>query len=178
VHNTRVERIWPEINKLVSQSWLELFQLLEDEEGLTMACVGHPWLLHFLFLRDINGDLQAFQQTFNNHPNRSTSFGSPIETYIAGLAQYGDRHNQDFASDDGGLGLEEENARLATEVHEAVFVDDVRTPFGEGGEEAESSCLAALEAVWVVDRVQRWQLALPLLESYLEAWYRRLADGE
>ncbi|KAJ7178252.1 hypothetical protein C8R46DRAFT_1329376 [Mycena filopes] len=78
VHNVRIERLWADVTAQIGATWAELFILLEVHHGLNINNVYHIWLLHFLFLHQINQQLRFFMESWNQHqirirdgPNRS-----------------------------------------------------------------------------------------------------------
>ncbi|KAJ7823919.1 hypothetical protein B0H13DRAFT_2241396 [Mycena leptocephala] len=78
VHNVRIERLWVDIMAQLGATWAEHLTILELHHGLDINNISHIWLLHFLFLATINGQLAFFAQSWNQHriqiqhdPNRS-----------------------------------------------------------------------------------------------------------
>ena len=67
-HNTRIERLWVEVGRNFCRNWRAFFGRLEDQFGLDCSIPGHIWLLHTLFLNDINADCDSFVQEWNSHP--------------------------------------------------------------------------------------------------------------
>ncbi|KAF5340537.1 hypothetical protein D9758_015819 [Tetrapyrgos nigripes] len=62
-HNTRIERLWVEVGAQFARPWRAFFFRLEDLHYLDRKNPHHLWLLHFLFLEDINDDCQHFGKT-------------------------------------------------------------------------------------------------------------------
>lgn len=78
MHNVRIERLWADITAQIGATWADLFTILEVRHGLNINNVYHIWLLHYLFLRQINDQLRFFMEGWNQHqlrirdgPNRS-----------------------------------------------------------------------------------------------------------
>ncbi|KAJ7092053.1 hypothetical protein B0H15DRAFT_777894 [Mycena belliarum] len=80
VHNVRIERLWGDVTAQVGASWADMFTMLEMHHGLNINNVHHIWLLHYLFLHQINEQLRFFMEAWNQHriqirrgtgPNRS-----------------------------------------------------------------------------------------------------------
>jgi len=67
VHNSRIERIWYDVTEGFGGKWKSFFTDLEANEGLDVNNPAHIWLLHHLFLEDINQDALAWAETWNNH---------------------------------------------------------------------------------------------------------------
>lgn len=67
VHNIRIERLWVDVTVQVGSIWKERFRMLELRCGLDINNTCHIWLLHFLFLRVINEQLEGFARGWNEH---------------------------------------------------------------------------------------------------------------
>lgn len=67
VHNTRIERLWVDVKVQVVSKWANFFSELELRQGLNADNPSHIWLLQYLFLQEINQELQHFQHMWNNH---------------------------------------------------------------------------------------------------------------
>ncbi|KAI9057836.1 hypothetical protein FKP32DRAFT_1582987, partial [Trametes sanguinea] len=66
--NTRIERMWVEVGTQFAMRWRAFFTRLERTQHLRPDEEGHLWVLHSLFLEDINADCCAFQRDWNHHP--------------------------------------------------------------------------------------------------------------
>lgn len=93
VHNVRIERLWEDTTLSFGEKWHEFFTILELEYGLNINNRNHIWLLQYLFLADINGDIDFFVHTWNHHriqirngPNRS-----PIDMFGFDMLVHGER---------------------------------------------------------------------------------------
>ncbi|KAJ7026752.1 hypothetical protein C8F04DRAFT_966135 [Mycena alexandri] len=78
VHNVRIERLWADITAQIGATWADVFIILELHHGLNINNAYHIWLLHYLFLNQINLQLRFFMEAWNQHqiricngPNRS-----------------------------------------------------------------------------------------------------------
>ncbi|KZO99753.1 hypothetical protein CALVIDRAFT_477038 [Calocera viscosa TUFC12733] len=101
VHNTRIERMWVDVTDSFGRKWSELFSVLEASHGLNPLNEDHIWLLHWLFIDDINDDAIAFQNEWNYHtmslPGRNQT---PSELFLAGCLENGARGIPLQSSDD------------------------------------------------------------------------------
>lgn len=68
VHNTRIERLWVDLKVQLIHKWVAFFSTLELHHALNAANQNHRWLLQYLFLVDINREIQRFVEAWNNHP--------------------------------------------------------------------------------------------------------------
>ena len=67
-HNSRIERLWVEVGTQFARRWRAFFLRLERLHHLDRSDPHHLWLVHFLFLEDINNDCRTFQRHWNSHP--------------------------------------------------------------------------------------------------------------
>lgn len=74
----RIERLWVDLTSFLGAKWSDFFYVLELRHGLDHGNPSHIWLLHYLFLVDINEETAFFVRTWNEHrlrirngPNRS-----------------------------------------------------------------------------------------------------------
>ncbi|KAJ3909291.1 hypothetical protein F5879DRAFT_1007149 [Lentinula edodes] len=67
VHNVRIERLWVDVSHYISQSWNDLFTILEMRYGLDITNANHIWLLQHLFLPTINEQLAFWAESWNHH---------------------------------------------------------------------------------------------------------------
>lgn len=66
--NTRIERMWVEVGTQFAMRWRAFFTRLERFHRLVLDEDGQLWLLHLLFLDEINNDCRAFQRDWDHHP--------------------------------------------------------------------------------------------------------------
>ncbi|KAJ6577278.1 hypothetical protein B0H19DRAFT_930974 [Mycena capillaripes] len=67
VHNVHIERLWGDVTAQIGATWADLFTLLKMQHGLNINNVHHIWLLHYLFLHQINEQLRFFMESWNQH---------------------------------------------------------------------------------------------------------------
>lgn len=60
--------MWVEVGTQFVRCWRAFFARLEHMHGLQHSKPEHLWLLHHLFLNDINEDCKEFQLDWNHHP--------------------------------------------------------------------------------------------------------------
>jgi hypothetical protein len=66
-NNQRIERLWVDVGSQFVRRWRVFFARLEGLHGLQVDCAEHLWLLHELFLDEINADCALFQNDWNHH---------------------------------------------------------------------------------------------------------------
>ena len=93
VHNSRIERIWYDVTEGFGGKWKNFFTDLEANEGLDVNNPAHIWLLHHLFLDDINRDVLVWAETWNNHKLqiRGERQQSPQEIFFFSMLEDGPR---------------------------------------------------------------------------------------
>lgn len=68
MRNTRIERLWVEVGRQFAREWRGFFTRLERLHQLDRKNPHHIWLLHLLFLDNLNDDCKTFQAQWNAHP--------------------------------------------------------------------------------------------------------------
>ncbi|KAK4695174.1 hypothetical protein P7C70_g8600, partial [Phenoliferia sp. Uapishka_3] len=158
-HNTRIERLWPEVVRLVLEKWYDHFMRLQAEYYYDRGLDRHKWLGGYLYLGDINAGLQRFRNTHNKHRVQSARYQTPEQMMFEGMVVNGVRGFWDkpgILSLDGehvvdeeryGVELDEEElterlqelgedmpgsrrgARIEDQVNGQVDLEDARCPF-------------------------------------------------
>ena len=67
-HNTHIECLWVEVDVCFARPWCAFFYWLERLHYLDHYDFHHLWLLHNLFLAEINADCAAYCEEWNAHP--------------------------------------------------------------------------------------------------------------
>lgn len=77
----------------IGSKWRDFFQLLEVHDGLDVDNDIHIWLLHYLFLRRLNEDLDSWIGAWNSHTlaRRGQPHSSPTQLYMHGQVEHGIR---------------------------------------------------------------------------------------
>ncbi|XP_049333345.1 uncharacterized protein LOC111188803 [Astyanax mexicanus] len=91
-HNQRIERLWSDVWRGVTNVYYSLFAWLENEGKLDSSNEMHMWALHFVYLPRINRDLRLFINQWNHHKLR-TAHMSPHQIFVqACLSQHLQHH--------------------------------------------------------------------------------------
>jgi hypothetical protein len=93
VHNQRIERLWKDVHKDVTQKYYKRFYDLEDEGLLDVNNDVHRFALHTVFLPVINSDLHKFRHAWNTHCIRTAHHKTPNQLFIEGLLGAADNGN-------------------------------------------------------------------------------------
>ncbi|KAF9019424.1 hypothetical protein BDZ89DRAFT_1207452, partial [Hymenopellis radicata] len=84
--NTKIERTWVEVGRQFVRLWRAFFYHLERLHGLDRNNPSHLWLLHYLFLDEINEDCDKFQEEYNLHPIGGEGHdNTPMDMYLNDL---------------------------------------------------------------------------------------------
>jgi hypothetical protein len=88
----RIERLWADVTAQIGATWADFFTLLEVRHGLDINNPCHIWLLHYLFLNQINQQLRFFMESWNQHqirirggPNRSPADMFGFDMHVHGV---------------------------------------------------------------------------------------------
>ena len=82
VHNQRVEQLWRDMRKMVSEYYRRLFYFLESHLLLDPIREVDLFSLHFVFIPRINNSLSQFRASWNNHKLSSEGQKTPNQLYI------------------------------------------------------------------------------------------------
>jgi hypothetical protein len=78
VHNQRIERLWAEVNRVMSALYKDLFGFLEKNGLLDSLDEVDLFALHYVFLPRINASLSEFTSQWNHHGIRTVSNQTPL----------------------------------------------------------------------------------------------------
>ncbi|KAK6484067.1 hypothetical protein HHUSO_G13739, partial [Huso huso] len=88
VHNQRIERLWSELNRVLTAYFNDLFIFMEHIGILDSNNPQHIQVLHFVFLPRINQPLNEFINQWNNHSLSSEHNMSPLQLWTLGMLQH------------------------------------------------------------------------------------------
>jgi hypothetical protein len=74
----------------LSDKWRRFFQDLETHHGMNVEDGYHTWLLHRLFLEELNWELQEWVKSWNHHKMqlKGEMNQSPIEMFMMGMVEW------------------------------------------------------------------------------------------
>lgn len=81
VHNQRIERLWSEVNRVVSAHFKDLFIRMENEGILCETNEIDLFCLTYVFLPRIRRSLDRFLEQWNNHPLSTEGGLSPLQLW-------------------------------------------------------------------------------------------------
>lgn len=85
VHNQRIERLWREVNRIVTRPYRNLFFYLESEGVLDPLDELELWCLHKVYIPKVNISLEEFRLQMNHHPIRTERNMSPNQLFVQGI---------------------------------------------------------------------------------------------
>ena len=78
VHNQRIERLWAEVNRVVSAFYGDLFVFMEEDGILDSHNEQHIFALHYVYLPAIRASLDKFILPWNHHGLRTMNSATPL----------------------------------------------------------------------------------------------------
>lgn len=137
-HNQRIERLWGDVWRGLTNVYYDLFNFLESDGVVDIDNEVHLWALHYVYLPQINRDITAFVQQWNNHGLRTERHQSPLQLFVRGCMEQQGRPSTAMQDIFG--------ARTAPEggVHAAGAIGGDADPDGAGTAEASTSVRAPL----------------------------------
>lgn len=87
VHNQRIERLWSEVNRIVTKHFKELFIALENDGLLDELDEIDLFSLKLVFLPRIRKSLSEFVNQWNNHSLSTVRSYSPKQLWCTGMLQ-------------------------------------------------------------------------------------------
>ncbi len=86
-HNQRIERLWGDMWREMTNVYYNLFHFLESEGLVDIDKEMHLWALHYVYLPRINRDLTSFIRQWNNHGLRTESHQTPMQSFVRGCLE-------------------------------------------------------------------------------------------
>lgn len=189
-HNTRIERYWKEVTRVLGAKWKRLFVLLKSHFFLNEDLARHKWLLSYLFLQDINDDLIEFQGIYNDHQLSTCQGLTPNQMFLQGTIEHGLRgldwakpgdvdgvneevvDHRSYAAGDGTL-VEPDIGQgdldvVDDQVRQQVDVFDQRCPFSQPDWKMEMDRRVYGQNVNMEDPVARWTAGLNAMRDLLD----------
>ena len=84
-HNERVERLWNDVRRSVTEEFCCLFYQLEHEGSLNPLNETDMYCLHYVFERRINRIVNEFVISWNNHKLSTEGNKSPNQLFLTGM---------------------------------------------------------------------------------------------
>ncbi|XP_047192933.1 uncharacterized protein LOC124850944 [Scophthalmus maximus] len=88
VHNQRIERLWAELNRVVSRHFISLFNYMESVRILDSLDEYHLFCLHYVFMPRIRTATTEFINQWNHHGLSTRGGRTPLQLWHAGVINY------------------------------------------------------------------------------------------
>ena len=129
VHNSRIERLWRDVTRSVSSSFIELFHELEQQGYLNPDNDTDLFALHFVFIPRINRALEQFTAAWNNHRLSTENNLTPIQLYTVYSVGSELFNEQDVTNLEGDSGDVQSDVDVVEE--ESVVVPTCHLPLSD-----------------------------------------------
>ena len=104
VHNQRIERFWRDVGQQVEHYYIKVFDFLERELQVNFDLLDHIFIIHYLFIPQINEALRNFQMAWNAHQLSTEHNASPQQLFYGNInIASNDEVNDDFGAEDGNI---------------------------------------------------------------------------
>ena len=87
VHNQRIERLWAEVNRVMSALYKDLFQYLENTDLFDSLNEVELFALHYVYVPRINASLEEFRSQWNHHGIRTANHQTPLTLFQKNIEQ-------------------------------------------------------------------------------------------
>ena len=88
VHNQRIERLWRDMFTECTGYFYSLFYAIEDAGILDPNSEVDLFALHFVFLPEVQQQLNIFKEGWDHHKMRTEHNRTPTQLWILGLRNY------------------------------------------------------------------------------------------
>lgn len=85
VHKQRIERLWAELNRVVSTHFINIFNFMEEQGVLDSMNELHLFCLHYIYLPRIERAATEFLNQWNNHGLSTQGRQTPLQMWHSGV---------------------------------------------------------------------------------------------
>lgn len=129
VHNVRVERLWAEVNRVVSAPFKELFKNMERDGILDEKNEIDLWALSYVYLPLIKESIARFVSTWNHHGLSSMNNRSPNQLWCLGMLNgHGPRDSLERAGANDSISEEEVQGGEEINYEDFITSNNVTVP--------------------------------------------------
>lgn len=86
-HNERIERLWRDVYRCVGVLFADTFRKLEEDGNLDSLNEIDIYCLHYVYKARINSTLNAFIESWNNHPISTEGNLTPNQLFLHGALE-------------------------------------------------------------------------------------------
>ncbi len=93
MHNQRIERLWRDVFTECTSYYYTLFYALEDSGLLDHTNEADLYALQFVFIDEIQQQLDQFREGWNHHRMRTCRNKTPLQQWILGLRNHSETNH-------------------------------------------------------------------------------------
>ena len=140
--NQRIEWLWRDVYRCVASTYHDL---LEEEKVLDPESDIDIFVLHCVFLPQINRALECFSGAWNQHSLRTERMWSPQKIWTNGMIRLQQDTTDDIFTDLDTFGLDPDGP--VPEAQQQVVVPDTFCPLDEGDQQRFKDGIAIMQHV-------------------------------
>lgn len=125
VHNQRIERLWAELNRVVSSHYSNLFTFMEEQGILDSLNDLHIFCLHYIYIPRVQRAVTEFRNQWNHHGLSTQGGHTPLQLWQRGVLNNAGLNNtaiNDIFEVDQVFGIEEDGPLPELETTNNVVV--------------------------------------------------------
>ena len=141
-HNQRIERLWRDVYRCVASTFHALFYYMEEEQLLDPESDVDLFVLHCVFLPQINHALECFSGAWNQHSLRTEQMWSPKKIWINGMLRECSQEHDVLHPDLETFGIDPDGP--VPEVYQQVMIPETLCPLDNADKQRFLDGLALL----------------------------------
>lgn len=114
VHNQRIERLWAEVNRVITKHFKELFIAMEDDGVLSELNEIDLFALQYVFLPRIRKCVRSFVDQWNDHSLSTVHGCTPLQLWQAGMIHSTLEEDNSNIENPEEYGMEDENTLITS----------------------------------------------------------------
>lgn len=134
VHNQRIERLWAELNRVVSRHFINIFSFMESVGILDSLNELHLFCLHYVFMPRVQRAATEFTNQWNHHGLSTQGGQTPLQLWNTGIIN---RIGQGYIAVDAifntnnSYGEDEEGPLPELQTNNNVVIPDINVNINE-----------------------------------------------
>ncbi|XP_029978761.1 uncharacterized protein LOC115411007 [Sphaeramia orbicularis] len=133
VHNQRIERLWAELNRVVTRHFANIFSFMEEHGLLDSLNELHLFCLHYIYLPRIEQAVTEFMNQWNNHGLSTQGGQTPLQLWHTGVINNIGIHPavNGIFDVDNYYGIDEEGPLPELQTNNNVIIPDIDVAINE-----------------------------------------------